>query len=76
MEEIKKIKTEFEMGFITPHEFICKLSDVFFEVGAACELEETVNETLLPLANFIISDVFNAPECTKKRIKDFLRKED
>lgn len=75
MEEIKKIKNDFEMGFISPHEFLIQLKHVFFEIGVAGELEETVNEVLLPLVNFIIGDVLNAPECSKKCIKDFSKKE-
>ncbi len=75
MEEIKKIKNDFELGFITPHEFLNKLTEILFMVGAAGELEDTINDTLLPLANFIKDEVLNASGCTKKQIKDFLKKE-
>lgn len=76
MKEIDEIKKNFEMGFITPHEFLTQLYNVLFLLGAHGELEDTINETLLPLANFIKNDILNASGCTKKQIKDFLKKED
>lgn len=75
MEEIFKIKENYTMGFITPHEFLSELQDVLFRVGAHGELEDTINATLAPLANFIVSDILNAVGDSKKQIKDFLKKE-
>lgn len=74
MEEIFEIKENYTMGFITPHEFLNELQDVLQRVGAHGELEDTINETLKPLAEFIISDILNAVGDSKKQFKDFLKK--
>lgn len=76
MKEIDELKKNFEMGFLTPHEFLSQLYDFLFTVGAHGELEDVINETLLPLANFIKDDILNATGCNKKQFKDFLKKED
>lgn len=75
MKEIIEIKKNFEMGFITPHEFLTHLLDVLSVVGAYGELQDTINEVLAPLANFIKDEIINAPSLEKKQIKDFLKKE-
>lgn len=75
MEEIFKIKENYIMGLITPHEFLNELLDVLQRVGAHGELEDTVNETLTPLVNFIVDDILNAVGDSKKQIKDFLKGE-
>ena len=76
MEEIFEIKENYTMGFISPHEFLNELQDVLMRVGAHGELENTINETLAPLADFIVADILNAVGDSKKQIKDFLKKEE
>ncbi len=76
MEEIFKIKENYTMGFITPHEFLNELQDVLQRVGAHGELEDTINKTLTPLVDFIVGDILNAVGDSKKQIKDFLKKEE
>lgn len=75
MKEIKTIKENYELGFISPHEFLCELCDVLEELGAQGELIDTMNETLAPLANFIKDEIIKAIPANKKQIKDFLKKE-
>ena len=75
MEEIFKIKENYTMGFITPHEFLNELQDVLQRVGAHGELEDTINQTLTPLVDFIVDDILNATADSKKQIKDFLKRE-
>lgn len=75
MEEIFKIKENYTMGFITPQEFLNELQDVLQRVGAHGELEDTINKTLAPLADFIVGDILSAVGDSKKQIKDFLKGE-
>ncbi len=75
MKEIDEIKTNYEMGFITPHEFLCELCDILEKVGAQGELINTMNETLASFANFIMGDILNASDANRKQFKDFLNME-
>ena len=75
MEEILIIKENYTMGLLTPHEFLNELRDILFCVGAHGELENTINLTLTPLANFIVADILDAASDSKKQIKDFLKLE-
>ena len=76
MEEIFKIKEHYMMGFITPQEFLGELQDILHRIGAHGELEDTINQTLAPLADFIVGEILNAVGDSKKQIKDFLKRED
>lgn len=71
MEEIKEIKKNYEMGFISAHEFLCEYAAVLVKLGACCELIDAMNTVLVPLADFIVNDILNAKEIDKKQIKDF-----
>ncbi len=71
MEEIKIIKKHYEMGFISPHEFLCEYAGVLIKLGAHGELIDAMNMVLAPLADFIVKDILNAKVSEKKQIKDF-----
>lgn len=71
MEEIKEIKKNYEMGFISPLEFLCEYAGVLSKLGAQCELIDAINTTLAPLADFVVKDILNAKDAEKKQIKDF-----
>lgn len=71
MEEIKEIKKNYEMGFISAQEFLCKYTDVLAELGAQGELIDAMNTVLAPLADFVVKDILNAKDDEKKQIKDF-----
>ena len=71
MEEIKEIKKNYEMGFISAQEFLCEYIDVLAELGAQGELIDAMNTVLAPLADFIVKDILNASDDEKKQIKDF-----
>ena len=71
MEEIKEIKKNYEMGFISSHEFLCEYIDVLAELGAQGELIDAMNTVLALLADFIVKDILNAKDNEKKQIKDF-----
>lgn len=71
MEEIKEIKKNYEMGFISSHEFLCEYADVLSKLGAQGELIDAMNTVLAPLADFIVKDILNAKDDEKKQIKDF-----
>ena len=72
MEEIKTLKENYKMGFITAHEFLCGYTDVLAKLGAQGELAEVMNTILAPLADFIVYDILNAEDFCKKQIKDLL----
>ena len=71
MEEIKEIKKNYEMGFISSQEFLCEYADVLSKLGAQGELIDAMNTVLAPLADFIVKDILNAKDDEKKQIKDF-----
>ena len=71
MEEIKEIKKNYEMGFISAQEFLCEYTYVLAELGAQCELIDAMNTVLAPLADFIVKDILNEKVAEKKQIKDF-----
>lgn len=71
MEEIKEIKKNYEMGFISAQVFLYKYTDVLAELGAQGELTDAMNTVLAPLADFIVKDILNAKDDEKKQIKDF-----
>ena len=71
MEEIKEIKKNYEMGFISAHEFFCEYAAVLVKLGACGELTDAMNTVLAPLADFIVKDILNAKDDEKKQIKDF-----
>ncbi len=71
MEEIKEIKKNYEMGFISAHEFLCEYAAVLVKLGAYGELTDAMNTVLAPLADFIVKDILNAKDAEKKQIKDF-----
>ena len=71
MEEIKEIKKNYEMGFISSHEFLCEYADVLSKLGAQGELIDAMNTALAPLADFVVKDILNAKDAEKKQIKDF-----
>lgn len=70
MEEIKEIKKNYEMGFISAQVFLYEYTDVLAELGAQGELTDAMN-TVAPLADFIVKDILNAKDDEKKQIKDF-----
>ena len=43
MEEIKEIKKNYEMGFISSHEFLCEYAGVLSKLGAQGELIDAMN---------------------------------
>lgn len=57
MEEIKEIKKNYEMGFISSHEFLCEYAGVLSKLGAQGELIDAMNTVLAPLADFIVKDI-------------------
>lgn len=71
MEEIKTIKKNYEMGFISAQEFLCEYTDVLAKLGAQGELIDAMNTVLAPLADFVVKDILNANDDEKKQIKDF-----
>ena len=71
MEEIKEIKKNYEMGFISAQVFLYEYIDVLAELGAQGELTDAMNTVLAPLADFIVKDILNAKDDEKKQIKDF-----
>lgn len=71
MEEIKTIKENYEMGFITSYEFLCQYADVLARLGASGELCNAMNTVLAPLADFVVKDILDAKDVDKKQIKDF-----
>ena len=70
-EVIKEIKKNYEMGFISSHEFLCEYAGVLSKLGAQGELIDAMNTVLAPLADFIVKDILNASDDEKKQIKDF-----
>ena len=71
MKEIQTIKENYEMGFITPHEFLTQIEEILFQVGAGRDLTDAMNLALQPLASFVHDEILNAPAENKKQIKDF-----
>lgn len=71
MEEIKEIKKNYEMGFISSHEFLCEYAGVLSRLGAQGELIDAMNAALAPLADFVVRDILNAKDSEKKQIKVF-----
>ena len=71
MEEIKEIKKNYEMGFISSQEFLCEYANVLAKLGAQGELLDAINTVLSPLADFVVKDILNAKDDEKKQIKDF-----
>lgn len=71
MEEVKTIKENYEMGFISAHEFLVQLSGVLARIGSQGELIGAMNTALAPLADFVVKSILNAKDCEKKQIKDF-----
>lgn len=71
MEEIKEIKKNYEMGFISSNEFLYEYAGVLSKLGAQDELIDAMNTVLAPLADFIVKDILNASDDEKKQIKDF-----
>lgn len=71
MEEIKEIKKNYEMGFISSHEFLCEYAGVLSRLGAQGELIDAMNTALTSLADFVVRDILNAKDSEKKQIKDF-----
>lgn len=71
MEEIKEIKKNYEMGFISAQVFLYEYTDVLVKLGAQGELIDAMNTALAPLADFIVKDILNASDDEKKQIKDF-----
>ena len=71
MEEIKEIKKNYEMGFISAQVFLYEYTDVLVKLGAQGELTNAMNTILAPLADFIVKDILNANDDEKKQIKDF-----
>ena len=71
MEEINEIKKNYEMGFISAHEFLCEYAGVLSKLGAQGELIDAMNTVLAPLADFVVKDILNAKDSEKKQIKDF-----
>lgn len=71
MEEINEIKKNYEMEFISSHEFLCEYAGVLSKLGAQGELIDAMNTALAPLADFVVKDILNAKDAEKKQIKDF-----
>ena len=71
MEEIKTIKENYEMGFISSIEFLWQYAGVLAKLGAQGELLDAMNKELAPLADFVVEDILNAKDVEKKQIKDF-----
>ncbi len=71
MKEIKEIKKNYEMGFISSQEFLCEYAGALSKLGAQGELIDAMNTVLAPLADFIVKDILNASDDEKKQIKDF-----
>lgn len=71
MKEIKEIKKNYEMEFISSQEFLCEYAGVLSKLGAQGELIDAMNTVLAPLADFIVKDILNASDDEKKQIKDF-----
>lgn len=71
MKEIRNIKENYEMGFITPREFLTQIEEILFYVGANNDLTEAIELALQPLASFVHDEILNAPYESKKQIKDF-----
>lgn len=71
MKEIKEIKKNYEMGFISAQVFLYEYTDVLVKLGAQGELTDAMNTVLAPLADFIVKDILNANDDEKKQIKDF-----
>lgn len=71
MKEIKEIKKNYEMGFISSQEFLCEYAGVLSKLGAQDELIDAMNTVLASLADFIVKNILNASDDEKKQIKDF-----
>lgn len=71
MKEIQIIKENYEMGFITPREFLIQIEEILYQVGADRDLANAINLSLQPLATFVYGEILNAPYENKKCIKDF-----
>lgn len=71
MEEIKTIKENYSMGFISSYEFLCQYAGVLNKLGAQGELIDAINTVLAPLADFVVENILNAKDVEKKQIKDF-----
>ena len=73
MEEVKKIRNEYQMGFITAQEFLAKLSDILYDLGSSRELVDTTNTILAPFVDFIIDKIIDEPILSnKKQINEYL----
>lgn len=51
--EILDMVENYEMGFISPNEFLNQFSDLLAYLGSADDLEERMNNLLSPLAKFV-----------------------
>ena len=63
----KTLLQNYELGFISPSEFILKYADILFLAGADTVLRKKMDECLLPLANYC-ADILRG-SCNK--IQDF-----
>jgi hypothetical protein len=53
MEALKQLLRNYEMGFLSPLEFILKYRDILSLVGADTELGAILNQAVTPLANHL-----------------------
>lgn len=51
--EILDMVENYEMGFISPKEFLNQFSDLLAYLGSASDLNIEINNLLSPLANFV-----------------------
>lgn len=57
MKEIEKICENYEMGFISPYEFLREYAEYLGFLGANKPLLDKMGEVLTPLANHVLSIV-------------------
>lgn len=51
--EILEMVENYELGFISPKEFLNQFSDLLAYLGSASDLNIEINNLLSPLANFV-----------------------
>ncbi len=70
MKELKEIASNYQMGFISPTEFLMQVKDFLHFAGAEKCLTDKMDESLLPLADFMCG-ILTSSNKDYKRIEDF-----
>ena len=53
METFKQLLNNYEMGFLTPLEFVLKYQDMLYLVGASADLNRILNQAVQPVASHL-----------------------